>query len=141
MSSCPEINPVVFVRFFHEICESLLKASFLGSITTSPFGVAIEFLYQFAGVLRSSQEFSGVLRSSREFSGVLRSCARRPSSQEFSGVLRSSQEFSGVAPADRPSFSFESSTRSGNPPTRGGNTCSYEPPLIGVLKRTSLNLA
>lgn len=59
MSSCPEINPVVFVRFFHEICESLLKASFLGSITTSPFGVAIEFLYQFAEgleVLGSSQE-------------------------------------------------------------------------------------
>ena len=120
----------VFSRDLREFAES----EFLGSITTSPFGVAIEFLYQFAEgleVLRSSQEFSGVLRSSQEL---------RPPT-EFSGVLRSSQEFSGVAPADRPSFSFESSTRGGNPPTRGRNTCSYEPPLIGVLKRTSLNLA
>ena len=104
----------VFSRDLREFAES----EFLGSITTSPFGVAIEFLYQFAEGLE-------VLRSS----------------QEFSGVLRSSQEFSGVAPADRPSFSFESSTRGGNPPTRGRNTCSYEPPLIGVLKRTSQNLA
>ena len=58
----------------------------MGSITTSPFGVAIEFLYQFAEGLE-------VLRSSREFSGVLRS------SQEFSGVLRSSQELR--PPTDR----------------------------------------
>ena len=140
MSSCPEINPVVFVRFFHEICESLLKASFWVQYQPPHLGLLLSFytssrkVSKFSGVLGSSREFSGVLRSSQEFSGVLRS------SQEFSGVLRSSQEFSGVAPADRPSFSFESSTRGGNPPTRGRNTCSYEPPLIGVLKRTSLNL-
>ena len=102
MSSCPEINPVVFVRFFHEICESLLKASFLGSITTSPFGVAIEFLYQFAEgleVLGSSREFSGVLGSSQEFSGVAPADRVLRSSQEFSGVLRSSQELR--PPTDR----------------------------------------
>ena len=45
----------VFSRDLREFAES----EFLGSITTSPFGVAIEFLYQSAEgleVLRSSQE-------------------------------------------------------------------------------------